>query len=151
MKLEARQRYSPPSRSDTLARRRRASASTLSLIQDCGDKRPGSGMPVAAPPGTEWLRRSVPSPDPATRAALDPKAPRQEVGDPQGMNGAVPARKAAWRRRAGTSQQRAVVPEDAPCLYPPSTTQSMALAGNPERPSRAGAQPALPKSRLDLL
>lgn len=49
MKLVARQRYSPPSRSDTLARRRRTSASTLSLIQDCGDKRPGSGTPLTQP------------------------------------------------------------------------------------------------------
>lgn len=60
MKLEARQRYSPPSRSDTLARRRRASASTLSLIQDCGDKRPGLGAPLAARLGTEWPCRSRP-------------------------------------------------------------------------------------------
>lgn len=51
MKLVARQRYSPPSRSDTLARRRRASASTFSLIQDCGDKRPCSGTPRGSPAG----------------------------------------------------------------------------------------------------
>lgn len=63
MKLEARQRYSPPSRSDTLARRRRASASALSLIHDCGDKRPGSG--AGAPPDTRArLPRSWPSPGP---------------------------------------------------------------------------------------
>lgn len=53
MKLVARQRYSPPSRSDILARRRRASASTFSLIQDCGDKRLGSGTPRASSGRTE--------------------------------------------------------------------------------------------------
>lgn len=41
-------------------------------------------------------------------------APRQEAGDPQGTNRAAPARKAAWRRRGGTSQRRAVVSQDAP-------------------------------------
>lgn len=55
--------YSPPSRSDTLARRRRASASTLSLIHDCRDKRPGSG--AEAPPGMEVAAQE--------RACLDPR------------------------------------------------------------------------------
>lgn len=90
MKLEARQRYSPPSRSDTLARRRRASASTLSLIQDCGDKRPGSGVLAEARPGTGWLRRNGPrsrsrphregSPRPRGSTAGSGRPPRSEWG-----------------------------------------------------------------------
>lgn len=56
MKLVARQRYWPPSCSDTLARRRRATASTLSLIHDCRDKRAGSGSHEG---GREQAARTV--------------------------------------------------------------------------------------------
>ena len=140
MKLEARQRYSPPSRADTLARRRRASTSAASLIQDCGDKRPRSGALAAA----RLARRGC------ARVQTPQEGSSRPRGAQAGLNGAGPAWKAAWRRHEGTSQQKTVV---SWCAFPhlpspaQSTAQSTAQAGTrealkgqctPARPWRPG-------------
>jgi hypothetical protein len=141
MKLVARQRYSPPSRSDTLARRRRASASTFSLIQDCGDKRPGSGTPPSQPP--LGLRQK--------EAGLG-RLPKKGSGTGQPPEGCLEEAQRHGMAAAGVAPEDALPPPvpprpASPLLGAPAVNPATAK-GRKERGRHQWIEPARPRSGL---